>query len=218
VFESEKKTEGIYKFKGSLRRSVIQAKMLWNDSLIDEINSPEENDNSSLKHFMIRDSEFGDIHCHVESFSEQPSKETFNEEEAHLHCKLDSEDYWGSSLLYKVLSWLKSPDDFTAEHILGWGSCTREDNNLFIPKNLSKLDRKVVSDGIYHGIHIESEDYVFERNDLEKFSSYNYLICIHGKHKSHLFVFNNLIDKQLKKNQSIILELQPKKKLKAKAL
>jgi len=215
---SEKKTEGIYKFKGSLRRSVIQAKMLWKDSLIDEIDSSKENDNSNLQYFMIRDCAFGDIHCHIDKFSEEPSKETFDEEQPHLYCKLDSNDYWGSCLLYKVLSWLKSSDELSADHILGWGSCTREDNNLFIPKNLSKLSRKVVSDGIYHGIHIESDDYVFEKNDLDKFSSYNYLICINGKQKSHLFVFNNLIDKQLKKNQSILLELQPKKKVKAKAL
>lgn len=195
--------------------------MLWKDSFSDQLNSPKALNlikDSNLHGFTICNSEYGDVNCVVDNFTEKSELQLSDSEQPQLYCNLDSDDYWGSSLLYKVLSWLKDSDEFCPAHILGWGACTREDNNLFIPKNLSQLPRKVVSDGIYHGIHIESDDYVFEKADLDKFSSYNYVICINGKYKSHLFVCNNLLNKDLKKNQLILLELQPKKKEQAKAL
>ena len=135
---------------------------------------------------MIRDCAFGDIHCHIDKFL-RAIQRNFRREQPHLYCKLDSNDYWGSCLLYKVSSVKKQRRVVRRSHT-GLGLGTREDNNLFIPKNLSKLSRKVVSDCIYHGIHIESDDYV-SKNDLDKFSSYNYLICINGK-QSPTYLFS----------------------------
>ena len=217
---SDKKADSIYKFKGSLRRSVAQAKRLWQDQLSDALEAPDSGDsNEETNHLLLKDTELGEIICIIEQYKDDSSiLDTEETAQPHLYCSVDSDDYWGASLLFKVLSWLKKDCDFTPEHILGWGACTREDNNLFVPRNLSKLERKVVSDGVYHGIYISSDNYIFEKSDLDKFSSYNYVICVNGTNKSHLFACNNLLNKELRKNQLILLHLQPKNEMEARAL
>ena len=147
-----KKPEGIYKFKGSLRRSVVQAKLLWKEALHDNISAPSDDDATAIPSFKIENCSLGELNCTIDTYQNSGDIQFEKNNPNELYAKLDSSDYWGSSLLFKTLSWIKADKDFCPSFFLGWGFCKdikAGKNSKLLPSALKNQKVSHLSDGVY---------------------------------------------------------------------
>ena len=185
----------------------MQAKLLWKEALLELAASSEDEIENTIPAFTLSAKNFGQLNCTIDTYQNSQAIDFPGESSNKLYAKIDYQDYWGSSLVFKVFAWLKTDKPFQLSHILGWGynDALASENKALLPKFLLNSEIKYVSDGIYSGFLISDDNLKITFNDISSLKTYDYIICINDKSTSYLLVLNNLVETPEFKGQIVYL-------------